>query len=370
MAKAVKKKNPPSVFAKIYYTAGNPNSYTGSVRKLAKAAKSTHREAKLWLSGQHAYTRYKPARKRFSHDGIFVQGFNEQWSIDLISIIPLHEHNDGYKYLLTVVDSLSKYAFVEPLKSKSGPDVARALEKIFRERTPRKIRSDLGKEFYNTHVQNLFQRKKILHIGALNATKASIVERFNRTLRGKLWRFFDASNTWRYVEILPKMVSSYNDSKHGATKIPPSDVTDKNQTAAWKNLYGPMLKERRTWRRKRKPGERAMSTDMRVGTLVRLSKAKHVFETGYSYAWTKELFQIYQVLPPLRGVTRSKHRYRVKDMRGEKIRGSFQREEIQRVRDVEREVKKVVRRTKLGKYVTWRGYPETLRTFIPKAAEN
>ena len=96
----------------MYYTPTEPASFTGSARKLAKAVGSTVKQAEQWLRGQDAYTRYKPARKRFSHDKIFVQGLDEQWEIDLVSIIPLAEYNNGYKYLLTAIDCLSKFAHV------------------------------------------------------------------------------------------------------------------------------------------------------------------------------------------------------------------------------------------------------------------
>ena len=243
--------------------------------------------------------------------------------------------------------------------------MAGALRKILRNRVPKRVRSDLGREFYNSHVQQLFKQKDIVHFGVYNYTKASMIERFHRTLRNKLWRFFDVTNTWRYVEVLPKLVAGYNATKHGSTGMAPDQVTAINQHEAWNSIYGDMLEQRRAWRRKRKPGEMPQDTDLRVGDNVRLSKAKHVFETGYSYAWTKELFQIRAVLPPIRGLSESRYRYRVRDLKGENILGSFHREELQKVRNVEKEIRKVVSRNKKGKFVQWRGYPDALRTFIP-----
>ena len=107
-------------------------------------------------------------------------------------------------------------------------------------------------------------------------------------MRGKMWRYFQSANAWRYVEILPKLIKSYNATKHGATKLAPVNVTRKTQSHAWNALYGDMLAQREAWRKKRKPGELPRGTDLTAGTLVRLSKAKHIFETGYSYLSYKQ----------------------------------------------------------------------------------
>ena len=367
--KTKQKKTPPSSFARIYYDPSHPSGYTGNPKQLAEALGATLKETSTWLKTQDPYTRFKRARRRFEHDRIFVQGLDEQWSIDLISIIPLERYNDGYKYILTAVDTLSKYAFATPIANKTGIAVSSGLRKFFKDRIPRKIRSDLGKEFYNSHVQALFKKKGIRHFGAYNYTKASIVERFHRTLRAKLWRYFQATNTWRYVETLPKMISSYNATEHSSTGMAPKDVTANNQFLAWKALYGDMLAERKAWTLKRRLGQKAPPADVAVGQLVRLSKAKHSFEKGYTTSWTRELFRVRTVIPPIRGVKKSYHRYKVEDMRGEIVLGTFQRHELQPVTKSTKSIKKVVRRNKEGKFVQWRGYPTTLQTFLPYKRE-
>ena len=361
-----RKKIAPSRFADIYYTPGHPAAYTGDGRRLAKAVGATLKETTSWLRGQDPYTLLKTGRKKFKHDRILVQGLDEQWSVDLISVIPLAEHNKGFKYILTAVDTLSKYAFAKPLKNKTGVDVAAGLKTFFDERAPKKIRTDLGKEFYNEEVQNLFRDYDIKHFGAYNYTKASIVERFHRTLRARLWRYFQATNTWKYLDVLPKMIDGYNRTVHRSTAMAPKDVNEMNQWKAWNALYGDMVRERKENRGKKGEVKRRKKNDLRVGDMVRLSKYKHIFEKGYTYGWTTEKFVIDKILPPLTGVKESFFRYKVKDSEGEVIRGSFQREELQRVDEEKKVVKKTVARNAEGKVVLWRGYPNSLRTFIAK----
>jgi hypothetical protein len=67
-------------------------------------------------------------------------------------------------------------------------------------------------------------------------TKASIVESFNRTLKTKMWKYF--RETLTYVDVLSKMVASYNHTVHRTIGIPPAEVTWANQTMVSKRLYG------------------------------------------------------------------------------------------------------------------------------------
>ena len=108
-----------------------------------------------------------------------VFGIDEQWAADLIEVINIAKPNRGYRYLLTVVDVFSKYAWVEPVKTKSGQDMTTAFEQILKRsqrRQPHKLQTDDGKEFYNKYFQALMKRKNIHHFSTSGDTKACIVE--------------------------------------------------------------------------------------------------------------------------------------------------------------------------------------------------
>ena len=108
-------------------------------------------------------------------------------------------------------------------------------------------------------------------------TKASIVERFNRTLKTKMWKYFTHRETVTYVEVLSEMVASYNHTVHITIGIPPAEVTWANQTVS-KRLYG-----------RKGPKQ---SCKFSPGVRVRLSKAKRTFKKGYLPNWTEELFTV------------------------------------------------------------------------------
>ena len=78
---------------------------------------------------------------------MLVVGIDEQWAADLIEVSNIAKHNRGYRYLLTVVDVLSKHAWVQPaVKSKTGKAMTDALKGG---RKPINLQTDDGKEFHN-----------------------------------------------------------------------------------------------------------------------------------------------------------------------------------------------------------------------------
>ncbi|XP_048583960.1 uncharacterized protein LOC125563136 [Nematostella vectensis] len=108
---------------------------------------------------------------------------DEQWQTDLCDMQALRSYNDGYNYLLTVIDVLSKYAWVVPLKDKTGKRLVEAFESIFEGgRQPEKLQTDDGTEFKNRIFQPFLKSKRIQHFSTRSELKASVVERFNRTL--------------------------------------------------------------------------------------------------------------------------------------------------------------------------------------------
>ena len=96
---------------------------------------------------------------------------------DLVEVINIAKYNRGYRFLLTVVDVLSKHAWVQTVKSKTGKAVTDAFEKILKgRRKPVNLQTDDGKEFYNKTFQDLMKRKRIHHFSTSGDTKASVVE--------------------------------------------------------------------------------------------------------------------------------------------------------------------------------------------------
>ena len=257
-------------FSRLYFTPSLP-TLLGGVKRLA----STHNSGKkiklanalAFLRGQDAYTLHKPIRTRFLRRKTIVSGIGEQLQTDLVDVQKYKERNDKVSYLLTAVDVFSKRAWVIPLQSKTGEEVRLALETILMENKFRTVQSDKGKEFLNRKVQGLFSQLGVTHFTSKNENiKASVVERFNRTLQSSLHRWMTYSNDERYIDTLEQIVTGYNASYHSCIGMAPKDVNEKNQEEIWLRLYP--------------PASPIVKARLRVGDSVRISKARLQFQKG------------------------------------------------------------------------------------------
>src|ERR1700755_1427738 len=148
--------------------------------------------------------------------------------------------NKNINYILTIIDIFSKYVWAIPIKQKTGNDISKAFEYIFKERIPRKIHTDKGIEFINKPTQELFKKHKIHWFATENEKKAQVVERFNRTLKSKMWKYFTQNKTKKWIDILPDLVKNYNRSDHRSIKMTPKQGSlPKNSKFVYGNLFPP-----------------------------------------------------------------------------------------------------------------------------------
>lgn len=352
-----KKTSTSKKLSHTYYNPKQPGAY-GGVEALKRATKLKRSVVKNWLSTQDTYTLHKPVRHQFERRRVIVGGIDHQWQADLIDVKNLKKDNDGFVFLLTCVDVLSKYAWVVPLKNKTGNSLVEAFQRIFTQgRKPLKLQTDKGSEFRNRVFQRFLKEEGVESFVTENEDiKASVAERFNRTLKEKLWRYFTRKNTQRYVGALTHLVRSYNHSYHRSIKIAPADVSGQNQEEVWQTLYEqPVVL-------------RTPRVKFSLGDRVRISKVRRVFKKGYLPSWTEELFTISRVnrTTPMT--------YVLKDDHGEELAGTFYPEEIQKVgeKQIYRIEKVLNQRT--GRHgqrqylVRWYGYSSLFDSWIPKNA--
>ena len=326
----------------------------GGVTRFAKAHKLSVAKVRQKLESSLGYTLHKPTRRHFRTLPVLVYAMDDQWVADLIEVGNIAKANRGYRYLLTVVDVLSKYAWVEPVKSKTGKDVTAAFEKILRRshgRSPRRLQTDDGKEFYNKTFQALMKRKDIDHFSTSGDTKTSVIERFNRKQR--MYRYFTVKNTLKYVTVLKDLVLGYNRSYHRSIKMAPEQVTVQNEEQVWKNLYARRLTGKRT------------RPKLKLGDRVRLNKKYRIFKKGYLPGWTVEVFVVGRVVA---GVVPT---YKINEWDGTPLEGTFYAEDLQKVNvqddDLFR-VEKIVKRKGDKVLVRWKGWPDKYDSWIEKRA--
>ena len=345
----------------LYYTPGVPTSY-GSVARLYKAAKRvnkriTKEQVERWLLAQDAYTLHRKARRKLSAEPrVYVSGIDEQWAMDLCDVSNIRQYNDDCNFILTVIDVFSKWSDAEPVVRKSGEQTTAALQAILdrTNRRPQRIETDHGKEFYNKHFAELCKRHDFHHFSTQSSNKAAVVERFNRSLKELMYKHFTAENTYRWVEVLPQLINTYNSRYHRSIGCSPDSVTSANEQEVYRRLYG--KKKRDRWGKL-----------LKVGDLVRISKKRHVFEKGYLPQFTEEVFKIVKVISNHRP-----YRYELEDLMGEAIEGRFASEELQKtIKDpdalwkIEKIIRSVRRHNHQYYLVKWRGFPAKFNSLVP-----
>jgi hypothetical protein len=334
----------------IYYNASHPAGY-GGVGPLARAAKLPTKQVQEWLKSQPAYGLHKPARRRgYKTRKYKTSGIDHQWQADLADMQAEAPHNNGFKYILVVIDVFSRYAWAEPLKSKSPRDVKPAFIKIFNEgRKPFKIQSDQGLEFESNTMRNFFSQHGIHQFSVKSQYKAAIVERLNQTLKAKMFRALTHSNSKKWITVLPQLVSAYNKSHHRGIGMAPNDVDGDN--------------EMELWRRNETETSTNKKVKVKVGDAVRLNKAKQTFEQGYLPNWTEEVFTVVSVS------TGNPPQIKVQDYDGNVIQGSFYIQEVQvvdkpEVYRIEQVIQSRKHRGKKQYLIKWLGYPKQFNTWI------
>jgi len=349
----------------IYYNPQDPGSY-GGVKRLLKRAREVGipeiNQAKIkdYLRDQQAYTLHKPARKHFTRNRTITGAIDKQWQADLADMQSLASSNSSYKYILTVIDIFSKYAWAIPVKSKSSKDMVVAFEALFKKsgpRIPERLQTDAGNEFLNKEVQALFKQKHIHHFFTGSDQKAAVVERFNRTLKTRIWTYFTAHQTDNYLDILDKLVHAYNHSIHRTIGMCPADVQKKDEPKLFNKMFGQDLAKVRS----------AQTPPLKEGQMVRVSKVKGVFEKGYMPNWSQEHFIVTKVNP------HSKRRvYKLQDYLNNDISGSWYEDEIQPIQKNLYLIEKVLRTRKVPKggkelFIKWKGWPTKFNSWIKES---
>ena len=291
---------------------------------------------------------FKSARKNFLRRRVIIKGMDDLWQGDLVEMIPFAKFNNNYRYLLTVIDSFSKKAWAIPVKNKTAEDVTKATNTILannEKRIPKNFQSDKGKEFYNQQFTELMKKHGINHYSTYSNLKASIVERFNRTLKNLMYKEFHVQGNYKWIHIIDNLLDKYNNTIHSKIKLKPNQVNKKNEKKILKSVYNRM---------------KIINVPKFVqGDMVRISKNRGIFDKGYLPSWTTEIFKIRKVKLTI-PIT-----YLLTDLSGDNILGSFYEQELQKTKYPNIYlVEKVIKRRGNDLYVKWLGFDNSHNSWI------
>lgn len=293
---------------------------------------------------QYTKELYKPVKLRYKRRNVITKYPLDIVSADLIDLNNLNDKNKGVKYLLSVIDIYSRYAWLVPLNDKTGKTVLNALKSL--EIKPTNLWCDEGGEFFNKECKTWCKDNNINLYHTFSEVKGSHIERFNRTIKEKIFKTITLKQTGgKYIDFLPNILNEYNNKIHSKTKETPYNVFYEDKLPALNNE------------------EDILKPNYEVGDFVRISRVKKTFEKGYLIKWSIEVYKIKEVhntQPPT---------YTIEDQQKEEIKGKFYEEELQKT-DLQdfALIEKIIRNKKVGNrreyYVKYVGYDDKFNEWI------
>ena len=157
-------------------------------------------------------------------------------------------------------------------------------------------------------------------------------------MKEKMWKYFSAKSTNNFINVLPDLVRECNNTRHFSIK-------KENELRVWRNLYPDHLEIY------------DIKPKFSVGDKVRISKKKKTFEKGYTTRWTEKIFTI--EVKRASPVT-----YRIADLNGEEITGTFYEPELQKTSQVLFRIEKVIKRGEKKSLVKWKGYSDDFNSWV------
>lgn len=306
---------------------------------------------------QLALELHQPSRRRFQRRRVITNDSQDLYEIDLVEMQALSKYNRGYRYYLALINTFNKMGYIAPLKSKKGPEVALAFQQLIKDNNlvMRNLSSDMGKEFYNAQFQAVVKKYNINHYSTFTEIKCSIVERWNRTIKEKLYKRFTEENTLNWTNgLLRNVVDAYNRTKHSSIGMKPIDVNKNTE-----DLVRMRLATSKTSIKKPK---------YKVGEWVRISRwQKGIFSKSYEGNWSEQLFKIRAIKNTV-PIT-----YLLVDSHGEELKPSFYEIELKptKVEDYFRIDKIIAKRVNkdgsVDLKVTKKGYDSKYYFWIPES---
>lgn len=295
---------------------------------------------------------HKPARRLFPRRSIVLKGIHDLHQADLIEMIPYSKENKGFRYILTIINCFTKVADAIPLKNKSANETAAAMKKYLSKHKVKNLQTDFGKEFYNLVFKKLMQDYKINHYSTYSEIKGAIIERFNRTLKGEMYKRLSLRGSYKWYDILPDLLHNYNNRFHRTIGMKPLQVNKKNESIVKERI------KRQTYPNQEKRNPRRFY----IGDNVRISKQRSLFSKKYLPNWTNETFIVHRIQPTF------PETYILKDKSGKILNGSFYGHELMKTKtgDVYL-IEKILKQKDNKLLVRWFGFSESDNSWINKS---
>lgn len=266
--------------------------------------------------------------------------------------------NNNYKYIIIIVNSLTKRVYAYPLIDRTNVNIINVLKNAFKDMGLKQCKNkkhfqtniQVDKEFIvGKELQKFFQNYCLNVYYTQSDFKASMAERFVRYCKEKLASRMEALRTENWIELLKDIVSQYNSTrKHSTTGLTPM-TAEKYPSAALIRILEKNFQKNRKYSKKK-------SFKFKSGQMVRiLQKSKNIFRKNYQRRFTANTFIIYD-----RRRVKYLNIYYLKTRKGEELKGSFREDEL-RLANIDDEVYPYTVKEKRKNYslIHYDGFPSS-----------
>ena len=280
------------------------------------------------------------------------------------------EANQGYKYLLLIIDCFTKRIWLYPLKDKKCASVHRAFENLLQtiDELPKNFQTDRGAEFLCADFAQLLKSYNINHYITDSDKKAAMAERAIRTIKDWLQKMMDEENTHSWTSLLPKVMRKYSRTEHSTIKMSPNNA----------ELEKYQDKLRKNYNIKWSKFKAEKKSKFKINDFVRIAGLKQKFRRSWYQPFSDEFFKIYRIQKPLKrgiqgGSPLLRSRYYLKDLQGNKLKRdpawwahelSLFIPSVNDTYKVDRIIKTRTRGNKVEHFVSWIGWPESYNQWI------
>ena len=269
-----------------------------------------------FLQAQKPYTKHQQYRGVKKYRKVYAKRARYLIQMDLLEFRKYSTENRGYNYILCAIDAFTKKLWTFPLKRKSAEEVHTAVFYFLMRERPDKIQTDQGTEFINATLQATEDRMDppIQHYHTWSIKKASIVERVQRTLRNRLGKIWEQRGDHQWINVLPAITESYNNSVHRSIGMKPNDVGPEHHRFIYNRLYPEptpvqALKDAKEALR--------ITKHLQVGDYVRMLEYRKKFRKESDQAWSSQVYRIRRVIQS-NPIT-----FQIEDLDGEPIKGGL-----------------------------------------------
>lgn len=375
MARKRKRATKQKTLESIYYNYGKVGALQNSPWKLLKLLQHHYPKAKLsdiieFLSKQPSYTvHHRAPNKKFPRRPIRVLTPRARYDADLLELRDLKPWNSGYQYGLIVIDIFTRYVWAKALKNKEASSTGAAWSDLIQEEQmppPLTVYTDAGREFIGAAFQNVLKKYggSKHRICSSDDFHCPFVERVIRTLKEKLFQAMTSEYTRRWIDLLPRIVNTYNSTTHSATKFTPNNAKDPKNFLSVVHNSVPLVDAE---------DQKQPKYKFKIGDYVRILKGQSPLDKGYLPRFTWEIFKVKSYANMKQPTDRyAVPAYILEDLDGEEIQHAvFYEPEMVYIHPKQLHgpapIREILKQQDNKVLVWFHGYPKSKATWIPRS---